>query len=336
MHVIMKLIIKESMDNKEIYKKTLTFSIRRLLWDVMSLIVIILLSAAGFFLADKFANNGLMGLAIGVVVGIVIVAILSHFVSYIFKAGQIAMMTKGITEGELPEDIYAEGKKVVKERFLTVAAYYAATSAIEGIFNQLGRAITALGQAVGGDNGGAIGSAVSSVIQTIVRYLCDCCLGWVFYRKDEKAVKATLEGAVLFFKHGKTFAKNMGRVFGISLLSFVVVGGAFFGIFYLITLAMPGVFEGIATEIAGMMASGEAESVEFLADPNNLMLIASGIGGICMWEIIHSTFVRPFILVGVLRNYIESGKNEKISEKDFDELDGKSAKFKKLHAKADA
>lgn len=320
------------MDNKTIYKKTLTFSLRRLAWDIMSVVVIILLAAAGFFLAEKLADSGLIGLGIGVVVAIIIVAVASHFVSYIFKAGQIAMMTKGVTEGKLPDDVYSEGKKVVKERFLTVAAYYAATSVIKGIFNQLGRAITSLGQAVGGDNGGAIGSAISSVIQTIVRYLCDCCLGWVFYRKDENAAKATLDGSVLFFKHGKTFAKNMGRVFGMSSVSFLVIGGIFFGVSYLIAMAFPDVFAGIAAEFA----SEASEETAFLADPNNVMLVTSAIGGVMMWSILHSVFVRPFILVGVLRNFIESGKSETITEADYEELDKKSPKFKKLHSEAKA
>ena len=118
------------MDNKEIYKKTLTFSLRRLAWDMMSFIVIIIAGAAGFFLAEKLASAGLVGLAIGVIIGIVAVAIASHFVSYVFKAGQIAMMTRGITDGKLPDDVYAEGKQIVKERFLTVAAYYAVTKLI--------------------------------------------------------------------------------------------------------------------------------------------------------------------------------------------------------------
>jgi hypothetical protein len=126
--------------------------------------------------------------------------------------------------------------------------------------------------------------------------------------------------------------KNLGRVFGIGILSFVVIGGAFFGVFYLITLAIPGVFEGLAAEFANIAASGEAEIPEFLTNAQNLMLIAAGIGGVTMWGIIHSVFVRPFILVGVLRNYIESGKNEKISNADFAELDKKSKKFAKLHA----
>ena len=322
------------MDNKAIYKKTLVFSIKRFLWDAMSFAVIILVAAAGFFIADKAANNGLIGLAVGVVVGIIVVAIASHFISYVFKAGQIAMMTKGVTEGTLPEDVLGEGNKIVKSRFMTVAAFYAGTSVIKGIFNEIGNAITALGKAVGGDNGGAVGGTIAGAIQTVVGYLCDCCLGWVFYRKDEKATKATLEGAVLFFKHGKTLMKNLGRVFGMGLLSLALIGGVFFGLFYLIALAFPDAFAALANEFAEMSADGE--DLGFLADPNNLMLIVSGIGGIVMWSIIHSTFVRPFILVGVLRNYIESGRNEQISSTDFTELDKKSKKFAKLHQEVES
>lgn len=323
------------MDNKEIYKKTLTFSLRRFLWDLGSLIVIVIFAAAGFFLAEQLANVGLIGLGIGVVIAIIVVAIASHFISYVFKAGQIAMMTKGITDGKLPEDVYGAGKSIVKERFLTVAGFYAVTGVIKGIFNQIGRGITAVGQAVGGDNGGTVGSVISGIIQTIVSYLCDCCLGWVFYRKNEKAAKATLEGAVLFFKHGKTLLKNLGRMFGISLISFICIGGVFFGITYLISMALPDVFKTLADAISEMINNGEIEaSNNWFADAGNLMLAISGLGGIVMWSILHSVFVRPFILVGVLRNFIESGKGETFSEKDFEELDKKSKKFKKLHTEA--
>ena len=319
------------MDNKEIYRKTLTFSIRRFFWDALAFVIIIVVSAAGFIVAEKLSSQGLIGLAIGVLIGIFIVAILSHFIAYIFKAGQIAMMTKGITDGKLPDDVYGEGKKIVKERFLTVAAYYAVTSVIKGIFNEIGRAITALGNAIGGEGGGAVGDTISSAIQVVVGYLCDCCLGWVFYRKDEKSAKATLEGAVLFFKHGKTLARNLGRIFGMGLLSLLVIGGIFFGIFYLIAMAFPDAFSALANEFLNLSTEGEESIPEFLTNAQNLMLIASGIGGVIMWSIIHSTFVRPFVLVGVLRNYIESGIKEKPTEASFAELDNKSKKFAKLH-----
>lgn len=322
------------MNNKEIYKKTLTFSLRRFLWNVLAFVIIILVSVAGFFLADKAAANGLIGLAVGIIIGIIIVAIVSHFFSYVFKAGQIAMMTRAITDGKLPDDVYGEGKKIVKERFLTVAAYYAVTNVIKGIFNEIGKAITAVGSAIGGDTGSTIGSTISSAINVVVGYLCDCCLGWVFYRKDEKTTKATLEGGVLFFKKGKTLGKNLGRIFGMGILSLLVIGGAFFGLFYLITISFPEAFAALANEFTKLAT--EDGSMEFLTDPNNLQLIAAGIGGVIMWSILHSTFVRPFILVGVLRNYIESGIKEKPTEKEFDELDGKSKKFAKLHQEVKA
>ncbi|MBR3131428.1 hypothetical protein IKG31_02520 [Candidatus Saccharibacteria bacterium] len=323
------------MDNQEIYKKTIVFSIKRLLWDILSFVVLILVTAAGFFIAEKISDNGLIGLAIGFIVGIIAIAIVSHFISYVFKAGQIAMMTRAIADGKLPDDVYGEGKKIVKERFLTVAAYYAVTNAIKGIFNEIGNAISAIGSLVGGKGGGAIGGTISSVIQTIVAYLCDCCLGWVFYRQDRSAFKATLEGAVLFFKHGKTFAKNMGRVFGMAALSFIAIGGVFFGVFYLISSIFPGVFEGLAKEMAGKPATATATQ-DLISSAQNLKLMVAGVGAIIMWGMIHSTFVRPYVLIGVLRNYIESGNNEVISEEDLNLLDSKSRKFKKLHAKTNA
>lgn len=58
-------LLKEDMDNREIYKKTLTFSLRRFAWDIMSLIVITILTAIGFSIADKTISNGLIGLCVG-------------------------------------------------------------------------------------------------------------------------------------------------------------------------------------------------------------------------------------------------------------------------------
>lgn len=319
------------MTNKEIYKKTLVFSVKRLLIDLIGVVLLAGMCFLGFFILDKTIDQGLIGLFIGLIVGIIILAIISHFISYSLKAGQIAMMTRGITDGALPENVYAEGKAIVKKRFATVAAYYAITNVIKGIFNQLGKGITAVGEMVGGDAGGTVGSAISSAIQVVVAYLCDCCLGWVFYREGTSAAKATCEGAVLFFKHGKTLAKNMGRIFGMGILSLLVIGGAFTGIFYLIFMLIPGAFTALSNEIVEVSDKFESAPPEFLTNPTILMLVAAVVLGVIVWTIIHSTFIRPFILTGVLRNYIESGKNDIPSESSFSMLDKKSAKFAKLH-----
>ena len=322
------------MSNFQIYKKTLCFSLRKLAVDFLTLIILAGLCVGGFFIADKVSDRGLIGLAIGFLVGIVVIGLIGHFISYIFKAGQIAMMTKGVSEDSLPDDVYAEGKAVVKERFATVAAYFAVTKAIKGIFNQIGNAITAAGKAIGGDTGQGIGSAISAAIQVLIAYLCDCCLGWVFYRKDKGAVRATCEGAVLFFKHGKTLLRNMGRIYGMGIASFAVIGGSFFGLSYLIFSQFSAWFVTLSKEIGDAAVRLQLENFpEWLKDPNLVMLAAAGIIGVFFWSFLHSAFIRPFVLTGVLRNYILSGKDNIPTEESFAELEGKSKKFAALRRK---
>lgn len=320
------------MDNKTIYKKTIGFSLWRVLWDFLALLAFAIFAVAGFVVADQTSDTGLAGLAIGAIIGGICAYLILHFIAYAYKAGQIAMMTEGVTKDKLPENTIQAGKKVVKERFVTVAAYYAVTGAIKGIFRQIGNGITAVGQAVGGDNGGAVGSTISSAINTIVAYLCDCCLGWVFYKKDQKATQATLEGAAIFFKYGKTFIKNLGRIFGISAISFLVISGIFMGITYLIVMAFPDAMVALSHELSEVIANAGNEVPAFFNDVTVFSVVFSAIVGVIMWSILHSTFVRPFILVGVLRNFINSGKEYTPTTSDFAELDKKSKKFAKLHA----
>ena len=320
------------MDNMTVYKKTLGFSLRRFGWDILSVLILGACCLGGFMIADKVTDKGLIGLVIGLVIGIIALAILLRWISYRYKAGQIAMMTRGVTEGTLPDDVIGEGKKIVQERFKTVATLFAVTGVIKGVFHEIGRGITKVGETIGGDTGSTVGSAISAVIDVIVAYLCDCCLGWVFYRKDEKPAKATCEGAVLFFRHWKTLAKNMARVFVFALVSLILIGGVFFGIAFLIFSRFPAFFETLAKEFAEAGARNDTQVAEFLKDPKMLVIAAAALTGVIIWAILHAVFIRPFVLVGVLRNYMTSGISDIPEESSFAALDGKSKKFKKLHA----
>ena len=315
-----------AMTNKEIYSRTIGFSVFRLLFDILAVVLLVALTAAGYFIADKVIGEGIIGLLIGLVIGIIVAVVAVRFISYTYEAGQIAMMTRAITEGELPDDVIAEGKAVVKRRFVTVAVYFAATKAIKGIFNELSNAISNVGESVGGNTGSTIGSVIGTVITVIVGYLCDCCLGWVFYREDENAAKATCEGAVLFFKHGKTLLKNLGRVFGIGLISLLIIGGVFTGIFYFIFAQFPEFFASLATNLAEL-----GDLPDFFTDPATLPIAAALLVGIILWALIHGAFIRPFVLTGVLRNYLNSGMEDVPTEESFALLDSKSKKFAQLH-----
>ena len=177
-----------------------------------------------------------------------------------------------------------------------------------------------------------MGSTMSSILQTIVRYLSDCCLGWVFYRSSVKPARAACEGAVLFFRHGKTFFKNMGRVFGIGLASLVVIGGVFGGVIYALIAKYTEFYESLAAALAEDPEMTGQGIEKLLQNPQTIPIVLAALGGIVIWSIIHSVLIRPFVLTGVLRNFIESGRNEIPTEESFYALDEKSPKFRKLHS----
>ena len=321
------------MTNFQVYKKTLPISIVSFLVDLFSLAIIIGFATGGFFIANSSSDKALIGLVVGLFIGVIVVIFISIFISNRIKAAQIAMMTRGVVEGELPNHVFVNGMKEVSGRFGTITLFFFITNAIKSIFNQLLRAINAIGTAVGGDTGNAVTSAINTVVQIIINYLSDCCLGWVLYRKEENAAKAACEGAAIFFRSGKTFFKNAGRIFGIGLLSLAVIAGGLFGAFYLIFIQFPQMFEIFASEIAEAAARGSAEISPIIMDPTNLLLITAALGAFILWAFIHNVFIHPFILVGVLRNFMAEGRKNIPSEADIASLESKSPKLAKLRNK---
>ena len=320
------------MTNKEIYRKTLPFSYRRFLLDTFCFLLLGLLGTSGFLVMDRINNKGLIGLGVGLVVGLIILVFLLRYGSYTYKAAHIAMMTKGLTENQLPDNVVKAGIETVRERFATITLFFIATDLIKGIFRQLGRGLNAIGSAIGGDTGSNIASVIETALNVLIGFLCDCCLGWVFYRKEIKASKATCEGAAIFFKHGKPLLKNLGRMFGMGLASLVVIGGGFTGVFYLIFSRMPATFERLIAEVSEASARLNTQAPAMFSDTRFMVIFCAALAGILLWSILHSVFVRPFILVGVLRNFMAAGVNDIPTEASFAALDSKSEKFRKLHA----
>ncbi|MBP5574628.1 MAG: hypothetical protein J6X50_02655 [Bacilli bacterium] len=318
------------MTNFQVYKKTLSFSLLEFLVGLLSLVIALGIASAGFFIFNSSIDKALIGLAIGLLIGIIVAALINVFVTNRIKAAQIAMMTKGVTEDALPDHTFKEGFVEIKGRFGKITAFYFITNAIKGIFRQIGRGVNRVGTAVGGQAGNTVTSAIDSAVQTLVSYLCDCCLGWILFRKDENSLKAGCEGAVIFFKHGKTLIRNIGRIFGMGILSFILIGGALTAVFYLIFTQLPQMFNIFADEIA---QTGD-QIPEFLTDPKMLMLAVAVAGGIILWAMLHSVLIRPFILVGVLRNFMAAGQKDMPKEEDFKALSIKSPRFAKLYNKA--
>lgn len=316
-----------NMTNFQVYKKTLSFSLLMFVVGLIVMVIIALTCTAGFFIGQNIdADIGaIIGLIIGLIIGIIAASLINIFINNRIKAAQTAIMVKGVTEDNLPDHAFKEGFNEIKGRFGRITGFYFITRAIKGIFRQLGRGLNRVGRAVGGQTGDSITSAIDSAIQILVGYLCDCCLGWIIFRKDQNVARAGCEGAVIFFKHGKTLIRNVGRIFGMGFLSLLVIGGGIFGLSYLIFNQFPGMFETLSQTLIN--AGSEAE---FINDPQLLMIYVCALIGIILWSILHSVLIRPFILVGVMRNYMAAGQKDMPKESDFAELANKSPRFAKL------
>ena len=320
------------MTNFQVYKKTLPFSFILFGLGLVSFAVMVGCCVAGYFIAGGSATRALIGLGIGFVVGIIFAVAFDYLVLNRIKAAQIAMMTKGVADDKLPDDhIVQAGFAEVKGRFAKITAFFFVTGVIKSMFRQIGRLTTRVGSMVGGQAGGSVASAVDSAVQTLLGYLIDCCLGWVMYRKDVGVTKAACEGAVIFFKSGKTLFRNIGRIFGMGFLSFLLIGGLLGAGFYLIFTQFPQIFEPLSKALTQAM-TGEDGGLppEIITNPAYLTIFVSAVLAIILWSMLHSVLVRPFILVGVMRNFMAAGQKDMPKESDFAELAHKSPRFAKL------
>ena len=319
------------MTNFQVYRKIISFSLLMFAVDLLALAVFGGLSVAGFFIGLGSSTDGsgaIIGLIIGFILGVIGASLITIFIGNRIKAAQIAMMTKGVTEGQLPDQTFKAGFEEIRGRFGKITTFYFITRAIKGLFRQMGRGLNAIGTAVGGDAGNSVTSVIDSAIQTLISYLCDCCLGWIMYRNEQNSFKAGCEGAVIFFKHGKTLLRNAGRIFGMGFLSLLLIGGAFFGIsMFVFFVAAPGLLDPLAAEMVKLMD----EAPSWIADATLFKIIFGAFVGIIMWSVLHSVLIRPFILTGVLRNYMAAGIKDLPTEKDFAEMEAKYPKFGKLY-----
>ena len=322
----------KSLTNGQIYKKLMPLYLVGFLIDLVAIAILIGGATAGFFVGGE-GDNALIGLVIGLLVGAVLVVIYHIFVGNLFHSAVVAMMQKAIVRGEIETPVIANGLRMAKSRFSSITGFFFISSAIRGAFRQIGRVITGVGRRFGGDAGQAVGSILDSAVQTLIGYLSDCCLAWVFYRENLSMGKAALEGAAIFFKHGKTFAQNAGRIFGMGLLSLLVIGGALFGISYAIVYFNPNLIQLLATEIGNAMASTEGGAPDFLTNPTTLGLITSAIGALIIWSPLHALFVKPFILIGVMKNFMKTGMENLPTAQEIGDVTSRAPKLARLENK---
>ena len=310
---------------KEIYKKLFPLSIVCFLVELVGLAFVFAGPVVGFFIGSS-GDNALVGLIVGFIVGVLLAMIYHTFVSTIFHSGFIAVISKTIVNNKIPDKIFSEALKESKSRFSSVITFFLVSSAIRGTVASINDSITRVSGRIGGSVASGISSAISSGINTMLNYLSDCCLAWIFYKKDLKTGKAAIEGVAVFFKHKQALFANAKRIFLTGLISFVSIAGVFFGIYFLILYLNPNISTAVSNAIVNSFNNVDPALASNVLFP----IIFSLVLAIFTWAIMHSAFVRPFVLIGVIREFMIAGIKDKPTEEEIMKAKDMSPKLNKI------
>ena len=344
------------MTNFQIYKGTFRFTLMRILTGLIRTALIVGLTALCFAITGGRSDEVRIAASFGgFVVGCILAGLIGHFVSYIFRAGQIAVVAEATQNGKLPDDCYAVGKASVKKRFGTVALFFAIEKIIKAIVSQLTNAVNKLTDKISEDSKNDTVKTISTVIQIVVaamlKYVSACCMGWVFIHPDVNAWRAACDGAILYFKNWKELLKNTGRVLLIGLLSLAILGGAIFGCCHL-ALHNTQFMTEMTTELSDFLDESNMEKLstelELDDDDNSFLeklaaitpaqwtLIFEGIIALILWGILHGALVEPFMMISVMRGYIQAGLANPPARDVDEKLKGMSKSYKKALESAEA
>ena len=113
------------MKNSEIYRRTLKFSVMRLVLTIAGIVLVAALPLIAFLATSGMDETVcIIATGAGLIVGFIAFFLIARYGGYLFTAAQVAMITRGVASDELPADTYAAGKQAVKRRFATASVYF--------------------------------------------------------------------------------------------------------------------------------------------------------------------------------------------------------------------
>ena len=162
--------------------------------------------------------------------------VITHYVGYLLKAGHVAAIAQSFKDGIVPPNPIAFGKDMVKERFATSNVYFLVDRLVAGAVKQLQRVLGKVTSLLGNlPGGGAVQTVGNMFIEISLGYIDECCLGYVFYHKEQNVYKSSADGVVVYAQNWKQLLKDGAKttiivlltIFVVTLLAFALIGGLF-------------------------------------------------------------------------------------------------------------
>ena len=224
---------------------------------------------------------------------------------YLVKAGHVAIITEAATKGVIPDNQFEVAKNMVVSRFGASNVYFLIDKLVGGAVKQLQKVVEKAGNMLANVPGvSTVTDILNMFIGIALGYVDECCLGYVFYNKEDGAFKSSMDGVVIYFQNYKKLLKDA------AITTFIVIGLSF-GVWLAVYLVLGMLFSG------GGIAS---VLVFFIA-----LFVAVAVKG---------AFVDSWILVKMMTSYMDVAPTTQITFDLYGKLCGLSSKFRELFNKA--
>ena len=293
---------------QEIYSKTMTFNWMKLMLGGATLLLSLLLfgfCALFVWLFNGFENGFILLIMFSIWLSgtKAINFLLMRYFGYFVKAGHVAIITKAVTEGVVPDDQFNIAKNLVTERFGTSNIYFLVDTLVDKAVRDIGRtfdnitSFIGLTRIPGFEN---IQKLVKFFLHIALGYVDECCLGWTFYKMDQSPFKSAADGVVIYFQNWKTLLKGAAKT------ALIVIGAS-------ICLTLAGlIFFGVVFKVMGLGGVG--------------MLFAFAFALMTAW-IFKVAFIDSWILVSMMTTYMQVAPTTELKIDIYDHLCRLSAKF---------
>ena len=200
-----------SVSTEKIFKETLPFCMAKLALGVGTILLsaglLIILLLLRWMIGTEDMSIAILIWVIGT---IVIRFLLMHYVGYLVKAAHVAVITEIITTGSIPVNQVEYGKRKVIERFEATNTFFVIDKLMNKAIRQIQRGLQRVSGILDIIPGvDALISIGSLFIQFALSYIDECCLGYIFYKKEEGSFKSAADGVAIYAQNWKELLKGV-------------------------------------------------------------------------------------------------------------------------------
>lgn len=230
-----------------------------------------------------------------------------YYVFYLLKCGHVAVLTRLITHGDLPQGVnqVKYGKETVLKNFTQTNVLVAVDALVTGVASAFNRSLDWISNLIPIPGMDSIMKVVHLIVRRATTFLDETILSYNLARGDENVWRSSMDGLVYYAENAKPILKTAIISVLIQYLLTLLIFVLCLGPAYVIGLVLPEAAASYAWLIAVVLAEG-----------------------------VRSTLLEPIFLVMVALTFHKSIQNQPINEAWVAKLEAVSSKFGKLKQKA--